>query len=135
MSSRPHRESLEVPGIDHAAPIPMGARVGNMVFSSGIMGKDPQSGDLAEGIESQAHHAFNNMKALMALAGGSVADVGHITVFLADTDYRQHVNDNWFRHFPDEADRPARHVIVQDLPAGMLIQLEIIAVLKGEGGS
>lgn len=131
MSRKPHRESLAVPGVTHSAPIPMGARVGNMVFSSGIMGKDPVTGDLPGDIAGQARHAFDNMATLMTQAGGAVSDVGHITVFLADNAYRQHVNEHWFRHFPDESSRPARHVIVQDLPAGMLVQLEIIAVLEG----
>jgi predicted dehydrogenase len=41
--------SIEVEGVSHgAAPIPMGARVGNMIFSSGIMGKDPATDKLPE---------------------------------------------------------------------------------------
>lgn len=131
MSQKPHRVSLTVPGVEHSAPIPMGARVGNMVFSSGIMGKDAASGELPADIAGQARHAFDNMATLMQRAGGSVGDIGHITVFLADTNFRQHVNEHWFRYFPDESSRPARHVIVQDLPAGMLVQLEVIAVLEG----
>jgi 2-iminobutanoate/2-iminopropanoate deaminase len=43
---------------------------------------------------------------------------------------RAHVNEFWAVHFPDAHDRPARHAIVHDLPAGMLVQLEIVAVVE-----
>ena len=38
------RRSIHVEGIQHGAPIPMGALVGNVLFSSGIMGTDPATG-------------------------------------------------------------------------------------------
>ncbi len=130
MSDRPHRQSLEVPGVTHNAPIPMGARVGNMVFSSGIMGKDPATNELPPEPARQAFFAFKNMQAMLELAGASMADVGHLTVFITDNALRDHVNKQWFEYFPNEHDRPARHTIVQpNLPGGMLVQLEIIAVL------
>lgn len=129
MSARPHRQSVELPGVTHAAPIPMAARVGNMVFSSGIAGKDPASDSLPPEPERQAYFAFENMKRLLELSGSSLADVGHMTVFINDNVMRDHVNREWLRHFPDEHDRPARHTIVQpNLPSGMQVQLEIVAV-------
>ena len=124
-----HRQSFEVPGVKHAAPIPMGARVGNMVFSSGIMGQDSATGKLPEDPRLQAQFAFAHMDALMKAAGGSVADIGHMTVFIKDNSMRRLVNEQWLKYFPDEHDRPARHTIVMDLAVGMLVQLEIIAVL------
>ncbi|MEX0923653.1 MAG: RidA family protein [Rhodovibrionaceae bacterium] len=125
-----HRRSLEVSGVKHAAPIPMGARVGNMVFSSGIMGQDPATGKLPEDPEQQAYFAFQNMQAMMQEAGGDIGDIGHITVFIKDNSLREHVNKQWLAFYPDESDRPARHAILLDLPSGMLVQLEVIAVLK-----
>ena len=38
------RSSVHVEGVEHGAPIPMGARVGNMLFSSGIICIDPDTG-------------------------------------------------------------------------------------------
>jgi len=112
----------------------MGARVGNMVFSSGIMGQDPATGELPKDAKLQAQFAFVNMEALMKAAGGGVDDIGHLTVFIKDNSMRALVNENWFKYFPDEHDRPARHTIVLDLPGGMLVQLELIAVLKEGAG-
>lgn len=130
MAGKNRRRSIEVAGIAHSAPIPMGAVVGNMLFSSGIMGQDPKTGKLPEDPAKQAELAFLNMKTLVENAGGTLADIGKIAVFAKDNSMRQHVNDNWHKHFPDEHDRPARHFIVHDLPGGMLVQLEIIAVLE-----
>jgi 2-iminobutanoate/2-iminopropanoate deaminase len=130
MSARPHRQSLELCGVAHTAPIPMGARVGNMVFSSGIMGTDPATAKLPPEPERQAYFAFDNMKNLLAAAGAVTGDVGKITVFIVDNTMRDHVNKEWLKHFPDPHDRPARHTIVQPtLPNGMLVQLEVIAVV------
>jgi len=130
MPEKRRRRSLEVAGVSHSAPIPMGAVVGNMLFSSGIMGQDPKTGKLPADPAQQAELMFLNMKTLVENAGGTLADVGKMTVFIKDNSMRQHVNDNWFKHFPDEHDRPARHIVVLDLPGGMLVQTEIIAVLE-----
>ena len=124
------RQSLELPNARHSAPIPMGARVGNTIFSSAIMGQNPDDGTLPEDPALQARYAFQNMKALVETGGGTLEDIGHLTVFIKDNSMRAHVNAEWAEHFPDPHNRPARHAIVLDLPAGMLVQLEIIAVVQ-----
>jgi 2-iminobutanoate/2-iminopropanoate deaminase len=129
MTTRKPR-SLEVPGVTHgAAPIPMGARVGNMIFSSGIMGKDPATDKLPADVASQARFAFENLKTLVELGGASLADVGRVTVYIKDNSVRDSVNVEWLKHFPDPHDRPARHTQIYDLQSGMWLQLELIAVI------
>lgn len=63
-------------------------------------------------------------------AGAAVADVGRMTVLAKDQALRPLINEPWLKYFPDEHDWPARHTIVVDLARGMLVQPEIIAVLK-----
>ena len=65
----------------------------------------------------------------MREAGGSPADIGKVTVYLADRDDRKLVNPYWLEMFPDEDDRPVRHTSATSLPAGRFIQIEFIAVL------
>ncbi len=133
MSTRRPR-SLEVPGLGHgSAPIPMGARVGNMIFTSGISGKDPKTGKLAEGAAAQAFHAFENLRLLLEQAGATLADVGQVTVLTVDESLRDAVNGEWLRHFPDPHDRPARHTTVQALRGGALLQLIAIAAFAENG--
>lgn len=123
--------SLEIPGISHGnAPIPMGARVGNMIFSSGIMGKDPATNELPADVELQAKFAFENMLALLKAGGASLGNLARMTVFIKNETARPAVNAQWLKFFPDPHDRPARHTLVYDLPGGMLLQLEIVAVVS-----
>ena len=122
--------SIHVDGVKHGAPIPMGARVGNMIFSSGIMGTDPATGKVPEDLESQCVFAFANMKTMVENAGGKVEGIGTIKVYMKDRSQREAVNRPWLEMFPDEDDRPARHAIEYDaFPPGVLVQLEIVAVV------
>ncbi len=113
----------------HGAPIPMGVRIGGLVFSSGIMGKDPATDSLPDEPARQAELMFQHMRTLLERAGGSLDDVAHVTVYVKDDAYREHLNREWLKAFPDEHDRPARHTLLWDLPGGMLIQCELVAVL------
>ena len=122
--------SIHVEGVQHGAPIPMGARVGNMISSSGIIGADPSTGDVPADLESQCVFAFANMKTLVENAGGKVQNIGSIKVYMKDRSQREAVNRPWLEMFPDEDDRPARHAIQYDaFPPGVLVQLEVIAVI------
>jgi 2-iminobutanoate/2-iminopropanoate deaminase len=130
MSSRRPR-SIEVAGVSHgAAPIPMGARVGNTLYSSGIPGIDPANGKLPADAASQARFAFEHMRSLLAGGGAALEDVVRMTVYLKDNGAREYVNAEWLKCFPDPHDRPARHTLVYDLQHGMLLQLEIVAVVQ-----
>lgn len=134
MTSSRRPRSLEIEGVTHgSAPIPMGARVGNMIFTSGISGKDPRTGQLAEGAQAQAFHAFDNLRQLLESGGATMADVGQVTVLTADEALREVVNTEWLRHFPDPHDRPARHTTVQALRGGALLQLLAIAAVPDNG--
>lgn len=125
------KRSIEVPGVTHGkTPIPMGARVGNMIFSSGISGKDPATDTLPASAAEQARHAFQNMHTLVTRGGGDLQDIARVTVFVKDNSLREHVNACWVEMFPDPEDRPARHTQVVDLPGGMLVQLEMVAVVQ-----
>ncbi len=123
--------SIHVDGVKHGAPIPMGARVGNMIFSSGIMGADPATGTVPEDLESQCVFAFANMKTMVENAGGTIKNIGTIKVYMKNRSQREEVNRPWLEMFPDEDDRPARHAIEYDaFPPGVLVQLEIVAVVE-----
>ena len=123
------RQVLEIPGISHAAPIPMGVKMGNLLFSSAIMGEDPETHSLPPEPERQAELVFSNIRTLLNKAGGTPDNIARMTIFLKDLAYRDLVNEQWLKMFPNEDDRPARHALQVDLPRGMLIQVEIIAVL------
>eukprot|EP01036_Dinobryon_divergens_P015452 gene15452-20932_t len=108
LMSSSEKRSLEVAGVSHGgAPIPMGARVGNMIFSSGIMGKDPATDTLPMDGAEQVKFAFQNMRALLAAGGASLDHLARMTVFIKDESVRAAINEEWVKCFPDPHDRPA----------------------------
>lgn len=122
------RRSIEIPGIHHSAPIPMGARVDNIVFSSGITGADPATGRVPDDGREQVRLVFANLRSFLAAAAVTADDVVRMTVYLTSNDLRSAVNEEWLALFPDAGSRPARHTLVHQLPGGMLVQVEVVAV-------
>ena len=123
------RSVIEIPGLAHNAPIPMGAKVGNLIFSSAISGRDPETEKLPPDPDEQAEILFQNIRRFMQLAGGTPENIGHMTVFLKDEKYRDSINKAWVKMFPDDHNRPARHAVKIELRGDLLFQIELIAVL------
>lgn len=132
MTQQAWRRSIHVDGVRHKAPIPMACQIGNLVFTSAIMGTDPATGRIADGVDAQVAFAFQHLDSILRDAGGDASQVGRLTIYLGDEAGRDAVNREWLARFPDPDDRPARHIVVKSLPGGMLAQLEAIAVLKSE---
>lgn len=130
------RISYELDGIGHGgAPIPMGARVGGLFVSSGVMGADPATGSVPADGTRQVELVFANAKALLDRAGMAADTVAYVAVLLADDSLRPAINAEWVDWFPDPHDRPARHITVQSLPNELLIQLQLFAFSgQSEGG-
>ena len=121
----PWRESFEIRPVGHNAPIPMATRVGNFVFTSGVMGADPATGQIPESLEQQAKNCFINLEAVLAKAGAKPSDVARVTVFIKSNNNRQLVNPAWLEMFPDEHSRPARHAtVIENLNFGIQIQAQ-----------
>jgi 2-iminobutanoate/2-iminopropanoate deaminase len=70
------------------------------------------------------------VRAVLAGGGARLEDVVRMTVYLKDNSAREHVNAEWLKCFPDPHDRPARHTLIYDLQGGMLLQLEVIAIIS-----
>jgi 2-iminobutanoate/2-iminopropanoate deaminase len=122
------RRSIDIEGAAHGAPIPMGCRIDNIVYSSGIMGTDPATEKVAESGVDQVRYAFANLKKFLDAAGVTPEDVIRMTVLLQDNSLRPAINEEWLEMFPDESSRPARHAINVELAGTMVVQLEVIAV-------
>lgn len=127
--SRPPR-SINVPGASHKAPIPAAARVGHILCTSAVSGKDPVSGELPADIQTQARNTFANLRAVLAAGGASMDDVVKFSVSIKSDAVRDAVNAEWNAAFPDPHDRPARHIVVADLQHGMQLQIEVLAVIS-----
>ena len=100
---------------------------GNTLYTSGQLGLIPATGELPEGVEAQAKQALENLKAVLAAAGMSCADVVKTTVFLADIRDFAAINAIYAEYFVGEA--PARSCVqVAALPKNALFEIEAVAV-------
>jgi 2-iminobutanoate/2-iminopropanoate deaminase len=104
-----------------------GIDAGNLVFVAGQIGSDPQTRELAAGVEAQAERAMRNILAVLDAAGLSIADVAKATILLADIADFDAVNAVYSRFIGDPP--PARATFaVAALPRGALVEIEAIAV-------
>jgi len=124
----PRRRSIEIDGVRHNAPIPMGARIDNIVFSSAIQGMDPSTGIVPDDGIEQVRFAFMNLESFLKAAGVTYDDIVRLTVHLEDPSLRDEINRYWLELYPDEQDRPARHALNVTLNNNMLVQLEVFAI-------
>jgi enamine deaminase RidA (YjgF/YER057c/UK114 family) len=107
----------------------MGVTLGNLILPSVIGGRDPRDPNAFQDPEKQIEQAFINMKNIFEAAGSTTDNIGKITVYLKDFQHREFVNREWLKMFPDENDRPARHVIQADLQGNTFVQLDVIGML------
>jgi enamine deaminase RidA (YjgF/YER057c/UK114 family) len=124
-----NRQVLHVKGSNHQNPIPTAVKIGNMVYTSAIIGSDPETGEMPERVEDEVANLFHYMEEIMELAGGSTEDIAHLSVSVTDRAFKKIVNVEWLKMFPNEDDRPARHTSVKDLREGLRVQIEMTAVL------
>lgn len=108
-------------------PYSQAVQSGNLLFVSGQLGIDPQSGNMAEGFEAQAKLVFSHLQAILEEAGMSFANVVKASVFLKDMNDFTLLNDIYAGYF--EAPFPAREAIqVARLPKDGLVEISIMAV-------
>ncbi len=108
-------------------PYSQAVRVGNLVFLSGQLGLDPETGVLKENIGDQTRQALDNIGAILTAVGLNYSHVVKTTVFLKDLDDFGLVNEIYGNIFKDGA--PARSCVeVSRLPKRALVEIECIAV-------
>ena len=105
---------------------PAVAASGELVFISGQPGIELKSGDVPSSFAAQARNAFENVSAVARAAGVTMADVAKTTVYLADASQFETLNKLFGEYFPN--DPPTRATPVVQLPKGLLISIEAIAV-------
>ena len=113
----------------HSQPFPAACRVGNVIYSSALSGRDRETGKVPDDDAAQIGNVFINMKALVEAGGGTVEDIVKVQVFMEDRSKRDLVNTEWLAMFPDENSRPVRHTIAGALPSNYIIQMEFVAVI------
>jgi 2-iminobutanoate/2-iminopropanoate deaminase len=124
------RSNHEIPGHGHHDPIPMGARIGDLLGSSGVSGVDTDGPDKLEpvsGAAGQAHFGIRNLVTLAQEGGMSADDIGLVTVLVQDHADTAVVDAEGTAMFPDPSDRPARQVMQMGLQRRSRVQFHMLA--------
>ncbi len=127
----PKATSVHSPAAPKAVgPYSQAVRSGDLLFLSGQIPLDPATGALVDGdIEVQTERVLANMSAVLATAGGSLADVVKTTVLMTDLSEFARMNEVYARHFTADP-LPARATFqVGALPKGARVEIEAVARL------
>ncbi len=103
--------------------------VADTLYLSGQIGLDPYSMELVVGIEAQIRRVFDNLKAVCEAAGGTLADIAKLNIFLTDLGHFQLVNQIMGEYFAQPY--PARAALgVASLPKDALVEMDGIVIIN-----
>ncbi len=110
------------------APYSQAIRAAGLVFVAGQVGLKPDHTELVgDGIAEQTEQVFDNLHAILEEAGSGLDRIVKTTVFLADFDDFQAMNEVYGRRIGESP--PARATVeVSKLPSGAKVEIEAIAV-------
>lgn len=115
------------PGSGHAllSPAYITCNTKRLVFTSGCVGTDPDTGELAEDLEEQIRNALENLKRVLRASNSSLDQVVKVLLFVADSSYSPVVNKVYKEYFPSA---PARSCIIVSFPDSKIkVELESVA--------
>ena len=109
-------------------PYSQGVRVGSTIYYSGQIPLDPKTGQIVSGgIDAQTRRVMENVGGLLKSQGLSYDNIVKTTIFLADINDFQKVNEIYGSYFKQAP--PARSTIQAGaLPKGARLEIEVIAV-------
>lgn len=114
------------------APAPIGpynqaVQFGNMLFVSGQIALNPETGELVQGdVQAEAKQVMENLKAVLSKAGMDFSNVLKSTIFLMDMGQFAQVNEIYGQYFGEDA--PARETVqVAGLPKGVKVEISVVA--------
>ncbi len=114
------------------APAPVGpysqaVRCGNMLFVSGQVPLDPESGELVlNSFAEQCHRVLLNLKIILEAGGSALGNVLKVTIYLQNLAQFNELNEIYSEYF--DASKPARACVeVSALPKGVAVEMDAIA--------
>ncbi len=124
------REIISTPNAPQAiGTYSQAVKVGNTVYLSGQIPLDPETMELVEGdMRAQIIRVFDNLAAVANAAGGDLADIVKINIFLVNLSHFPLINEIMTARFSEPY--PARAAIgVASLPRGALVEMDAVMTL------
>ena len=110
-------------------PYSQAVKAGNLVFTSGQLPLNPQSGELVSDIEGATKQSLDNIKAILESAGSSMDKIVKTVVFLKDMNDFVAMNAVYATYF--SSNPPARSAVqVERLPKDAVVEIEAIALAE-----
>lgn len=110
-------------------PYSQGVKVGNIIYTSGQIPVDPQTGELETDIKKATKRSMENVKAILAEAGTTLDNIIKTTIFLKNMDDFAAVNEIYGSYFKENP--PSRSCVeVARLPKDAVIEIEAIATIE-----
>ena len=107
-------------------PYSQAIEVNDMIFTSGVIPVNPETGEIPQGEEAQADQAIKNLSNLLEASGSSTEKVIKTTVFIKDMNDFGKINEIYAKYFTGVY--PARSCVeVARLPKDVLMEIEAIA--------
>jgi 2-iminobutanoate/2-iminopropanoate deaminase len=121
-----HRETITAPGVPAAGPYSHAVKSSGLIFLSGQVHLDPDSGELVKGsVGDQTRQCLDNLARVAAVAGAQLTDAVRMGIYVTDVSVFAEVNDAYAAYF--ESDPPARTTIgVAALPLGAEIEIDAV---------
>jgi len=125
-----NKQTINTPNAPAAiGPYSQGVKIGNLIFTSGQLPLNPQSGELVVDIEGATKQSLDNIQAILESAGTTMDKIIKTVVFLRDmTDFAA-MNAVYATYFPSNP--PARSAVqVARLPKDAILEIEAIALVE-----
>ena len=121
---------IETPDAPPAiGPYSQGIQFGNLIFTSGQLPIEPETGDISEDTKEQAHQCLKNLKAVLESAGSGLRKVKKATVFVKNMNDFTDINEVYKQYFTFPF--PARSLVeVARLPKDVKVEIEAIAATE-----
>lgn len=109
-------------------PYSQGVIVGGLLYTSGQIPVNPETGAIADTVEAQAEQVFKNISELVKAAGADMSKVVKTTVFIKNMEDFGKINEVYARFFTEPY--PARSCVeVARLPKDVMLEAEAIVEL------
>ena len=111
-------------------PYSLGIKTGNLLFISGSVGWDASGKVVGDGgVKAQTRQAFENIRAVIEAAGGSMENVVKVTIFLTDRDDYPAMNEVRAEYFTKDPPASSAFVVGGLIPPGLCVEIEAVAAL------
>ena len=127
MSQNYRKRVISSPNIaPSSSPLSQCVKYGNLLFLSGQLARNPETGELEKGFCEQVRRVLENLKEVLISGNSSMDKVLKVTIFLTDINNVKNLNEIYKEYFNESF--PSRSCVeVSSLSKGGLVEIELIA--------